>query len=354
MAVDLQPVFFGGLDTADWRARHEAGLVPDAYPYGLDRLERHGYAVRDWSGSRGGALDRARGAVRRLGGGIDWIGRGLPDTPDLVVSWDERLGVPLALRHAARVPVVTNVIWVTEGRLSAPVHRAVSAGLGRAARVFLHSEAQVPVLRDRFGVREERLAPIAFGVDADFFRPADDAAEVDRDLVVSVGNDRHRDFATVLRAFAQVRRARPSSRLVVVSRVVAPADVAGIEGVTLVPALDHAALGATVRSAAVGMTLTRPNGHVSGATAVLETLAVGRPAIATANPGMADYARQGGLTLVPPADADAAALACLAVLEDPSAADDVGAQGRAAVERTFSTERHAERLAGVLDAARGT
>ncbi|MDT0166879.1 glycosyltransferase [Actinotalea sp. AC32] len=349
MGVDVQPVFSGGLDTAAWRRRHAAGEVPDAYPYGLDRLAAHGYAVRDWRPSPS-VVDRARGVVRRVGGGIDWLAPGVPHGPEVVLSWDERMGVPLALRRGG-APVVTNIIWATEGRLAAPVHRAIGAGLRRAARVFVHSSAQVPVLRDAFGVDEARIAPIAFGVDADFFRPVDDAARVDRDLVVSVGNDRHRDFPTVLRAFAQVRRARPSSRLVVVSRTVPAADVAAVDGATLVPSLGHADLCDLVQRAATTMVLTRPNTHVSGATAVLETLATGRPAVATANPGMADYARDGGLVLVPAGDADAAARACLALLEDPSGADDQGALGRAAVDATFSTRGHAARLAGVLDAA---
>lgn len=347
--VDVQPVFSGGLDTAQWRRRHAAGEVPDAYPYGLDRLAAHGYAVRDWRPSAT-VVDRARGAVRRLGGGIDWLARGVTGRPDVVVSWDERLGVPLALRRRD-VPVVTNIIWATEGRLAAPVHRAVGAGLRRADRVFVHSSAQLPVLRDRFGVDEARVVPIAFGVDADFFRPVDDPAAIDRDLVVSVGNDRHRDFPTVLRAFAQVRRARPASRLVVVSRTVPPADVASADGVTLVPSLGHAQLCELVQRAAATMILTHPNTHVSGATAVLETLATGRPAIATANPGMGDYAASGGLVLVPAGDADAAARACLGLLDDPAVADDHGVLGRAAVDSTFSTEHHARRLAGVLAAA---
>lgn len=349
MTVDVQPLFSGALDTQQWRRRHADGRVPDAYPYGLHRLAAHGFDVREASALAGPAAVRlGRGAVRRLAGGYDWVGAALlrPDA-DVVLSWDERLGVPAARRWGGDVPVVTNVIWTTESTPPPHVRSAVTTGLRAARRVFVHSSGQVPVLRDRFGVDERRVRAVRFGVDQGFFRPAP-TEEVDRDLVVSVGNDRHRDFGTVLRAFAELRRARPAARLVVVSATL-DAGAQRQDGVRVIAGLDHAALRDLVARASLTLTLTHPNTHVSGATAVLESLATGRPAVATANPGMHDYADpDGGLVLVPPGDHVAAAAACAELLADPDAADGRGRAGRAAVEQELNTERHAERLAGVL------
>lgn len=85
---------------------------------------------------------------------------------------------------------------------------------------------------------------------------------------------------------------------------------------------------------------------------MLETLATGRPALACDNPGMRDYVRpDGGLVLTRPGDDAAMAQACLGLLRDPAEQDERGRAGRVAVEEELNTERHAERLAGVLSAA---
>ncbi len=346
------PVFGGALDVADWRARHADGHVPDAVPYGLDRLGAHGWELVEeppgWLGTASAQL--ARGAVRRGGGGYDWLlaASGRPRA-DVVLSWDERRGVPLAVAHGRSVPVVTNVIWATDARAGRPaVHRAAALGLRRAARLAVLSSAQVPALVERFGVREASVRVVPFGVDADFFTPG--PAPADPDLVVTVGNDRHRDWPTALAAFAHVRQRRPAARLVVVSRTAGAAvRLDRVDGVEVVEHLPHPALRDLLRTAGAVLVTTRPNLHASGITAVLEALATARPAVGTATAGMADYApRGGGLSLVPPGDAVAAGQALLDLLRDPDRADGQGAAGRRSVEERFSTARQAVHLAQLL------
>ena len=357
-----QLVLGGRLDTEDWRRRHAAGEVPDALPYGLDRLAHHGWTPRPhaagWAASRPGQV--VRGVTRRLGGGYDW---GLAATArpraDVVVSWDERAGAPLAAAHGRWTPVVSNVVWATDAArhrgaaraAQRAVARTVGAGLRTCAAVFVHSSAQAPALARTFGLDPARVHPIAFGVDAGFFAPAPDG-EVDPDLVVAVGNDRHRDWLTTLAAFDLVREQRPAARLLVASHTVDPSLLAGRPGVVHEPRLRHDVLATRLARAQAAMVLSVPNLHVSGATAMLEALACGRPAVATANPGAQDYAAaSAGLTTVAPGDARAAADAVLTHLTDPAGATQAGAQGRAAVEAVFSTEEHARRLAHVLDLA---
>lgn len=336
---------------------HARGQVPDALPYGLDRMAAHGWQAvpprGGWHRTRLGHL--VRGAARRAGQGYDWgltLSRSAP--ADATLSWDERAGAPLALQPGRKAPLVTNVIWASEvlqrsGRPPAAL-RAVGAGLRAAAALFVHSSGQVEALERTFGVAGERIHPILFGVDADFYVPAP-AHEIDRDLVVAAGNDRHRDWPTMLSAFDGVRRQRPGTRLLVVSRTVDASLVTGRAGVEHVRSMPHAPLARVTARAAAALVLSVPNLHVSGATAMLEALSCARPAVATANEGSAEYATACGdaLTLVPAGDASAAAAALLDLLVDPTAADERGRRGREAVERELSTAGHARRLAHVLD-----
>ncbi len=355
----VEVIFGGRLDPDAWRSRHERGEVPDALPYGVDRMTAHGWrAVRrrgGWHQTRPGKL--IRGATRRFGCGYDWglaLSNGAP--VDATLSWDERAGAPLALRLGRRVPLVTNVIWASEaaqqpGRAPTAL-QVVGRGLRAADALFVHSSGQVPALERTFGIAADRIHPILFGVDADFFVPAP-GAEIDHDLLVAVGNDRHRDWVTMLAAFDEVRRQRPASRLLVVSRTADTSLLDGRPGVEHVTGLDHAPLARAVARAGAALVLSVPNLHVSGATAMLEALSSARPCVATANPGSAEYATAGhdALTLVPPGDVHAAAAALVGLLGDPVSADERGLHGRAAVERDLSSAAHARRLATVLDTA---
>ncbi len=354
----VEPIFGGRLDPDVWRSRHARGEVPDALPYGLDRMAAHGWQTArpraGWQRTRPGQL--LRGAARRAGHGYDWgLVLSRSARADATLTWDERAGAPLALRPGRGQPLVTNVIWASEvaqqpGRPPIAL-KVVGAGLRAAAGVFVHSSGQVPVLEQTFGIAGDRIHPILFGVDADFFLPSP-PEEVDHDLVIAVGNDRHRDWPTMLAVFDEVHRQRPATRFLVVSRTVDASLLGARPGVEHVIGIAHAALARAVARASTALVLSVPNLHVSGATAMLEALSCARPAVATANPGSAEYAAAAGdaLTRVPPGDVPAAAAALLELLEDPASADDRGRRGRTAVERELSSAAHAERLAMVLDA----
>lgn len=347
--------FGGSLDPAAWSRAHATGAVPDQLPYGLHRLSGHGLTVRDhsvaWSAGAPVALHRR--VLRKVGSGFDW-GLMLSRRPhaDVLLSWDERPGAVLALRHGRRIPVVTNVIWLTDlPSLKAPGLRLAAAGLRRAAGLFVLSSAQVPLLTEIAGVARDRITAVPFGIDADFYAPAHVAgSSPDPDLVVSVGNDRHRDWPATLEAFELVRRNRPSARLVVVSATAPSPDLASAEGVEHIGDLDHVAVRALLARASVLLVMTSPNVHVSGITAALEAMALERPVVISQSPGLHDYgAADDGFIAVD--DPHAAAEAVTDLLGDPAAARARGIAGRRAVVEHFSTEHQAARLATVLERA---
>lgn len=337
--VELGP----SLDVNAWARRHAAGHVPDAAPYGLDRLVRHGVTPRFRAPVRGRLARTASRALRRL---ADYqLIEGITQVPagtDVAVAWDERAGVPRALRSPS-VPLATGMIWVGEPDAGHVELAAARRALPRAALVWVLSRAQLPVLAE-LGVAPGRRAHLIFGVDADFFAAAPaDVAEPG--LVVSVGNDRHRDWPTLLDAFERVRAVRPEARLELVTRHPVPPR----RGVTVHPSLTHEDLRTLYARANVVAVITRPNLHVSGMTAALEGKAVGRPVLLSSTDGADDYVHAGEGRLVAPGSVEAVRDALLELLDGgQQAVRTLGASGRESVEAVHSTERQAERLAALL------
>jgi glycosyltransferase involved in cell wall biosynthesis len=372
------------VDVPAWQRRHARGEVPDRLPYGLHLLADHGYrpTCRSWPGWRDGPA--ARVLTRRLSrvGGMPWLESALgapsPSWADARLVWDERLGVPALLDPRSRRPVVSGVIWLTEddARLGPGLRAAVRRALSRADGVFVLSSAQVPRLVRDWRVPARRVHHVPFGVDTGFWsaehlgarvspdpRPPDGEAPPDgrapdgeappdgHRVVLGVGNDRHRAHDVLVDAVRQVRQRRPDVRLHLVTRRAVDLEP---ELGRRHPYLEHTHLRRWYARASVVAVATRSNLHVSGITTILEAMALGRPVVATATPGMDDYVQPGvtGL-LVPPGDPTALAAAVTTLLDDPAQAEALAAAARARVLAEHSSHAQAARLAAVLTAASG-
>ncbi|WP_337059270.1 glycosyltransferase family 4 protein [Kineococcus sp. G2] len=323
--------------TAGWPQRHAAGLVPDRFPYGLDRLAEHGLAPELLGVGPANPVERVSG---RLLDGMRFGGRSWAGACPLL-TWEERIGVPALASAGRRRPVVSGVVWCTDDGPRAA--RALARRfLPRAAGLFVLSRAQLPVLGS-WGLDGPHVRYVPQGVDTGFWAPR--TADPLPGAVVSVGNDRHRDYATLAAAWAPVRAAHPGATLTVATH--RPVDAG--EGSRTVQ-LDHVALRDELyATASVAVVPLVPNLHCSGLTATLEAMAVGLPVVTTRTPGMDDYVADGetGL-LVPPGDAAALAAAVRGLLEDPQRAAEMGRRGSARVRERFSTARMAADLAGLL------
>ena len=337
----------------EWSARHQRGEVPDRWPYGLDRLASYGVEPEFRRPLRGRVPMRAARALRAKGGGFEWLeGSATAFSPergraDAIVCWDESNGVPAVIRERALrgVPVATGVIWLADDRLPRSVTtEAAQRALPQAALVWVLSSGMMPRLIDDWRIAPRRLHLVPMGIDADFFQP--EAGPADPGLVVGAGNDRHRDHELLVKVMTEVHRRRPTARLELASRL--PVEVPPAIGRrrTGVHTRDVAAM---YRDATLVAVLTKPNLHASGLTVALEAMASGRPVVATDTPGLAEYVVEGetGL-LVPAGDQLAAVEAIEALLADPERARALGEQGRRAVERSFTSEKQAERLAELI------
>lgn len=340
------------LDAAKWPERHATGEVPNATPFGIDELRRHGVDVAFRDVLKGRLRNAAARRVRDREGGIEWLEAlashrsRLKRTADVVLCWDEFTGIPAALLPGGP-PVVSGVQLLTD-----PQHRTkrflrrARTALDRMEIVFVQAKGMVPVLRDEWGVPDHKLRFVPFGIDADWFRPLGTADAVDRNLVASVGDDAHRDHPTLIKAVAEVRRRRPGTRLELATQL--DVDLPGELG-----AVHREHLGRKRRQfygrANVVAVATKPNIHGSGMSVILEAMACGRPYVVTASAGLDGYLKHGhdGL-VVPPGDVDMFAAAVNALMADPERADAMGKAGRVRLERELTTDVQARRLAEVI------
>ncbi|HET7417611.1 MAG TPA: glycosyltransferase family 4 protein [Solirubrobacterales bacterium] len=85
---------------------------------------------------------------------------------------------------------------------------------------------------------------------------------------------------------------------------------------------------------------------------LLEAMAAGRPALATAVGGVPEIAGE-AVPLVPPSDPEALAAEILRLLEDPKLADEVGRRGQERVNGSFTAAINAKRTLALYERLRG-
>jgi glycosyltransferase involved in cell wall biosynthesis len=338
------------LDAATWPARNATGEVPNATPFGIGELSKHGVDVAFRPVLTGRVPNALARRVRDRAGDLEYFEalasqrNRLRRSADVVLCWDEFTGIPAAALPGGP-PVVTGVQLLTDpANRSKSFLRRARRALDRMDAVFVQALGMIPVLRDDWGVPDQKLKFVPFGVDGDWFRPID--GEVDRDLVASVGDDAHRDHETLIKAVSDVRRRRPGTRLELATQL--DVDLPPELGV-----LHRGHLGPKRRQyygqANVVAVATQPNIHGSGMSVILEAMACGRPYVVTASEGLEGYLKHGhdGL-VVPPGDVDMFASAVGALMADPERADAMGAAGRARLERELTTDVQAQHLAEVI------
>jgi glycosyltransferase involved in cell wall biosynthesis len=330
-----------GNGVARWRERHRESPVPSAWPYGLDRLQAHGLDVlaQDLP-----APTRAQRLALRLGRPRRQT-TPAGDRADVAVSWDELTATRLVTRAPA-ARLLSGVIWLTDEldrERGSHVHRQQRRVLRSLDGVWCLSRPQVPVLEEWLGEDGPPVHFLKFGIDETFYRFRPDMPQ--RPKVVSLGGDRDRDPATLFAALELVLRELPDVECVVQSKAVAPPP----PGVTKIDFIPHAQARDLYASASVVALATRPNLHVSGMTVGLEAMAVGRPVVACATPGMSDYVDDGttGL-LVPPQDPERMAQAVLSLLADRDRAAAMGHAARRWVEADLTTTAMCERLLHII------
>lgn len=335
-------------DLADKQRRAEVrqGLRPR--PEYLLLEERHGVELLDWS------LLAGHGRARSIGLSLRHVRAALArlDSLEAVFTDGEHLAVPLAMAMrflGHRVPHLTLGHHLTT-RTKWPFFRLLRAHHG-IDRLLVHSSLQMDLVSRRLGVPRSRLGLVPYSADASFWSPQPVAEEA---LVVSAGRE-HRDYATLARACEGLP----------VEVFVASGSLHSVRATWSSPGVwppnfkvefvDHRRLRELYARARLVVIPLLPNDFQAGVTTLLEAMAMAKAVVVSATAGQRDVVVEGETgVLVPPGDPDALRHALLRLLLDPRERRRLGANARSAVERDFSVEAYAERLAAHLrEVARG-
>ena len=318
-----------------------AGRAPDTTLLGQNHLAELGVdaTVEDFD-TRGGRL---RWNLREPA--IAWR---LASRADVVFTPLAAL-LPLAARAMGRPKVVVVnyglcTIWERSG---AARRRLLRASLASAAQVVCLGSSQREQLLAQTGLPPERVVTVPLGVDERFFaaQPQPDVADP---LVLAVGKDLARDYATFVEAVAPLGvRAEIACLPRNVEKISLPARArARFVGPVELRELYSQAACVVLPQRRAGYSYGSEGG---GLTALLEGMASASAIVASDRPVLRDYVDDGvHALLVPPEDPRALGEGIARVLRDRKLAAALGSAARARVDEGLTTRHFAAALAPIL------
>lgn len=247
------------------------------------------------------------------------------------------------------------------GRITAVIHhggtpkrRLLLRLLG--GRVFRNiiclSEEQERVLVEIIGLPKDKVHLLPLWLDHKFYDPEKvvNGQGNDDGYGLSVGQE-SRDYATLNRAISEL-----SLQFRIVASGWSPSGFSLAEGVydtTNVKVekggLSYVELRQRYAGARIVIVPLENVTYAAGVTSICEAMAMKKPVIASASPGVADYIQDGvsGI-VVPVGDAEALRQAITKLWNDPELCHRMGEYNRKWVIESFSTWHYAERAAGMM------
>lgn len=338
-------------DLGDWATRFADGEVPARMPYGVDVLEQVGFDLRGVDQPDGRLVGKARDIVEhRVGYPVLQGLRAAPAVArsDVVLALLERQGMlpGLLKRHRvppySRTPLVIWSCWLADDlRAADAATRRRLVSRIRAADLITHlSRHETEILVDA-GLSEDQLFPVTYGVSHDYYTPGGGPRDLD---VLAVGQDRGRDYATLLDAV----RGTPIT-LDVVCRL---ENLAGLDvpsNVRVHGTVPLTAYRTLLRRARVVAVPTHDLAYPSGSSVALEAASTGAAVVVTGTRAMADYFTDGlNARLVPESDVDAWRSVLQELAADPEQAVRLGVGARGNVVDRFNADHMWTELARVL------
>lgn len=307
-------------DVHRWRAARASGTLVgnnDETPYGYGRASRMGCDVAFPRPSAHGHVEQLWRLGLRVGLGFD-LAHALRQREALMaadVVWthteSQFLAVAAVLGHRSDGPkLIGQAVWLYDRwpRIPAPqraIHRRL---IERVDVLTTHSPLNAEAARALFPGKRVEIVP--FGIPSEGTQaPRSRRSTLCR--VLSVGNDRHRDWATLVAALRDV----PGVHLELLSQTAPPRLAHGASNVSIHPARTNAELRGAYDGATMIVVPLLENLHASGITAIQEAVWAGLPVIASDVGGLRHYFGDDAITYVPRQDPGALRAAVLRLRE---------------------------------------
>lgn len=346
----ITPMFPFEQSIALYAREFDAGLVPDRVPYGLENLPA-GWSLKPTQ-PRGDnwLVAQLRRAVRHATQ-IDFISAIQEQYSlrhsDVIYAHTEMQSLAAAfvlMLSGARGPLlVAQSVWLfAELPDRNWLARWVTRKLLRRVDIFVHN-ARPNLLRAEQLLPDQRHCYVPFGVSLTFADGTSRNPDVSVPLILSVGGDRARDWATFAEAVDQLQ-------MEIRVRIATGSRLVGQSANTVVRRTQSIAeLKDLYRSATCMVIPVRPNSHASGITAILEAAAAGTPVIASRCGGLEDYFNDDEIMFVEPSDPLALGNAIQIMLTQPEVRERYGQRIQAAfVQRRYDNLNYWIRISDVL------
>ncbi|MBU9275991.1 glycosyltransferase [Burkholderia gladioli] len=312
-------------DAERWRRNRESGKLVglnDATPYGYGRAEAMQCHVRFSAAGREGRLGKLLRLGLRAVIGFDllhaWRNRDAIRVADVVWTHTESQYLAVAavgLLIGKRVRLIGQSVWLVDRwrGLWWPHKWLFRRLIARVDVLSFLSPENAALARQLFP--HARVEFLPFGIPAERRQPP--RCRVDGPIrVLALGNDRHRDWATLIEAVRDVA----GIELTILSGTVPAGLASGARNVEIRLARSHQELSAAFEAATLVCVPLRRNLHASGITVIQEVVLSGLPVIATDIGGLSAYFSADELRYVPMGEAAALREAIVEVAGDPAAA----------------------------------
>ena len=322
-------------DAEEWRAARGSGKLVgfnDNTPYGYGRAEQMGCRIAFSRSDREGLAGKfARFAARAIAG-FDLVHamrqRKAMAQADIVWTHTESQYLAVAavlLATGARTKLLGQTVWLIDRWPSlGPLRRAFYRRLVRRVDVLtFHSPANLAIAARLFPDKQTILVRYGIATDVRIEPRKRPAAPIH---VLAIGNDRDRDWPTLIAAV----RDQPDVSLLILSGAVSPRLAKGARNVEIRGARTQAELMQSFEQATLVCVPLRANLHASGITVLQEAALAGVPIVATDAGGLDAYFPRDEVRYAPVGDVEALRQAILSTAANPA---DACAQARRAQRR---------------------